>query len=193
MGLIKGPWTWHLWTSDAAIRACDEIQIMRIRLSLQGEVGTVLPWPTLPKGPLVLRALTLRMQAALEDKNLGRWAEFMQERTSYLPFLNHPPLCMARRLSHVHRWLIALTPPRNVIYPVYNIWLQIVYVGLTTAALASRLRKHMTDSLAGVDCATLHKHMAKSKLSGWGILHLQWVARERAGTSLVVDFSSLCL
>ena len=43
------------------------------------------------------------------------------------------------------------------------------------AAPASRLRKHMTDSLAGVDCATLHKHMAKSKLSGWGILPLQWV------------------
>ena len=86
VGWVKGPWTWHLWTSDAAIRACDEIQIMRIRLSLQGEVGTVLPWPTLPEGPLVLRALTLQMQAALEDKNLGRWAELMQERTRYLPF-----------------------------------------------------------------------------------------------------------
>ena len=33
----------------------------------------------------------------------------------------------------------------------------------------------MTDSLADVDCATLHKHMAKTDLSGWGILPLQWV------------------
>ena len=82
---------------------------------------------------------------------------------------------MARRLSHVHRWFIALTPPRNVIYPVYNIWLQIVYVGLAMAALASHLRKHMIESVAGVDCATMHKHMPKSKLLGWGILPLQWV------------------
>ena len=90
-------------------------------------------------------------------------------------FSNPPPLCIARRLSYIHQWSIALTSPRNVICLVYNIWLQVVYVGLTTAALASRLRKLMADSRARVDCATLHKRMAKSKLSGWGILPLQWV------------------
>ena len=112
------------------------------------------------------------MQAALDDKNLGTWAELMQTRTRYLPWDTPPPLRMARRLSHVHRWFIALTPPKNVIYLVYNVWLQIVYIGLTTGALASRLRKHMTDSAADVDCATLHKHMAKQPASGWGILPL---------------------
>ena len=33
----------------------------------------------------------------------------------------------------------------------------------------------MTDSAADVDCATLHKHMAKHPASGWGILPLQWI------------------
>ena len=36
----------------------------------------------------------------------------------------------------------------------------------------------MIDSLADVDCASLHKHMQNSKLSGWGILPLQWVQDE---------------
>ena len=79
VGWVKGPWTWHLWTSGAAISACDEIQIMCIRLSLQGEGGTILP--NLHEGAHVLKALTLQMQAALDHKNLGRWAEIMQERT----------------------------------------------------------------------------------------------------------------
>ena len=46
------------------------------------------------------------------------------------------------------------------------------------SALVNRLRKHMTDSLADVDCASLHKHMLNSKLSGWGIVPLQWVHNE---------------
>ena len=65
--------------------------------------------------------------------------------------------------------------PPNGIYLVYNIWLQVVYVGLSTEALASRLCKPMTDSSTDVDYATQHKPMAKNNRSGWGILPLQWV------------------
>ena len=86
-----------------------------------------------------------------------------------------PPPAMARRLSHVHHWWVAVTPPKHVIYLVYNIWLQIVYIGVTTAALAQRLRKHMTDAAADADCASLHRHMMCRPLGRWGILPLQWV------------------
>ena len=48
----------------------------------------------------------------------------------------HAHLAMARRLGHVHNWWVAVTPPRYVIYLVNNIWLQTVYIGVTTAALA---------------------------------------------------------
>ena len=34
----------------------------------------------------------MQMQVALDDKNLGRWAELMQIRTRYLPLDRHPPL-----------------------------------------------------------------------------------------------------
>ena len=97
----------------------------------------------------------------------------MQLRKRNLPFVDHPPLTMAHRLSHVHHWFVAVTPPQSVVYLIYNIWLQVVYVGVTAAALANRLRKRMTDSPADVVCATLHKHMVKHNLGGWGILPLQ--------------------
>ena len=175
VGWSKGSTVWHLLGSQEAQRSVDETQILRIHLILQEAGHSSLSIPRIPETPLVLRALTIQMQTALYNKNLGRWAELMQARNRYLPFLSHPALAMARRLSHVHRWFISLTPPRNVVYLVYNIWLQVVYIGLTTGALISRLRKHMTDSLADVDCATLHKHMAKTDLSSWGILPPQWV------------------
>ena len=59
-----------------------------------------------------------------------------------------------------------------------NIWFQVVYVGVTTTALASRLRKHITDNPADIDCSTLHKHMVKHNLGPWGILPPQWVHDE---------------
>ena len=175
VGWSKGSTVWHLLGSQEAQGSVDELQILRIHLILQEAGHSSLSIPRIPEAPLVLRALTIQMQTALDNKNLGRWAQLMQARNRYLPFLSHPALAMARRLSHVHRWFISLTPPRNVVYLVYNIWLQVVHIGLTTGALISRLRKHMTDSLADVDCATLHKHMTKTDLSGWGILPLQWV------------------
>ena len=152
--------------------------MLRIHLLLQ-EAGSSLRPPTpIQQGHLILRALTMQMQIALDSKNLGRWAEVMQVRTRYLPFDKHPPLAMARRLSHAHHWFVAVTPPQFVIYLIYNVWWQVVYVGVTSSALTSRLRKHMTDSLADVDCATLHKYMLKHGLGGWGILPLQWVEEE---------------
>ena len=80
-----------------------------------------------------------------------------------------------RRPSHIHNGFVAVTPPQFV---VYIMWLQVVYVGVTPAAPPNQLHKHMTDGLADVDCATLHKHIVEHHLGGWGILPLQWVHEE---------------
>ena len=88
----------------------------------------------------------MQISQLLDDKNLEAWAALLQARIRYLPFDTHPALKMARRLSHVDTWYVAVTPPGSVIYMVFNIYLHLVYIGVTTSALVSRLRKHITDA-----------------------------------------------
>ena len=90
-GWFKGSEMWHLLSSREAQDACDEVQILRIHLLLQDAGTSLLSVSPIPQSPLVLRAITIQMQAALDDKNLGTWAELMQTRTRYLPWSTPPP------------------------------------------------------------------------------------------------------
>ena len=58
---------------------------------------------------------------------------------------------------------------------VYHIFLHLIYIGVTTKALAVRLRKHHTDATSYQDCSTLHCMMLQTDRSHWGILPLQCV------------------
>jgi hypothetical protein len=82
---------------------------------------------------------------------------------------------MTRRLSHVHHWRLLVTPPHNLLYVIYHLYLHVAYIGITTMALVGRLRKHMTDTLSNQDCSSLHSKMCVTDLSHWGILPLQLV------------------
>ena len=82
---------------------------------------------------------------------------------------------MAHRLSHVHVWHVAVTPLQFMIYLVFHVYLHLVYVGVTTAALVSRLHKHMTDAHSHQDCSTLPRLTLQTDPSHWGILPLQYV------------------
>ena len=82
---------------------------------------------------------------------------------------------MARRLSNVHDWHVAVTPPGSIIYLVYHIYLHLMYIGVTTSPLAALLKKHITDATSHHD-ATLHKMMLQTDIAHWGILPLQYVA-----------------
>ena len=82
---------------------------------------------------------------------------------------------MARRLSFVSEWNLAVTPPHNAIYVVFHLYLHVAYVGITTVAFIRRLRKHMTDALSTNDCASLHMKMATTELAHWGIIPLQFI------------------
>jgi hypothetical protein len=94
VGWSKGSTVWHLLGSQEAQRSVDETQILRIHLILQEAGHISLSIPRIPEVPLVLRALTIQMQAALDNKNLGRWAELMQARNRYLPISTLPvPPC----------------------------------------------------------------------------------------------------
>ena len=90
LGYTKEP-AWALLASSGAIRQCDEIQLWRIHLLLDDLGTSFLSPPIAPQSTLLCRAITMQMQVALDDKNLGRWAELMQIRTRYLPFERHLP------------------------------------------------------------------------------------------------------
>ena len=57
----------------------------------------------------------------------------------------------------------------NVLFMVYHMYLHLVYIGITTMALAAKIRKHMTYT---PDCSN---KMCVTDLSHWGILPLQFV------------------
>ena len=113
------------------------------------------------------------MGTALREKNLGRWAEVMQERTLYLPNSPHKGLREVHCLNFVHVWHVPVTPPHCLIYDVCHINLGVLYVGLTHMAPAQPFRKHMTDALADVDRASLHRLMLTVDMVGWGIAVLE--------------------
>ena len=108
------------------------------------------------KAVSIYAALTLQIGVGLHAKNFGRWAELMQEHHTYLPCSTQKGLCEVHRPSFVHVWRVAVTPPQFLIYDIYDLNLGILYVGLTHMAPVHRLRKHMTDALAGVDGVSLH-------------------------------------
>ena len=87
---MKAP-AWTLIALDTATRDCDEAQLWRIHL-LFAELGSSYISPPKPAhSTLVCRAITMQMQVALDEKNLGRWAELIQIRTRHLPLERHPP------------------------------------------------------------------------------------------------------
>ena len=93
---------------------------------------------------------------------MGKWAALLQLRTSYLPLHSHTALRMAHRLSHTHTWYTNVPPPGSIVYMVYHIFLHLIYMGVTTKALAVRLRKHHTDATSYQDCSTLHRMMLQT-------------------------------
>ena len=90
LGYMKSP-AWTLIAPITATCGCDEIQLWRIHLLLAERRSSYIHPPIPSQSTLVCRALTMQMQVALDDKNLGRWAELMQIRTRYLPLDRHPP------------------------------------------------------------------------------------------------------
>ena len=100
----------------------------------------------------------------------------------------HKGLREVRRLIFVDVWRVSVTPPDFLIYAIYHLHLGILHVGLTHIAPVQRLRKHMIDALAGVDGASLHRHMLTVDMAGSVIAVLEYVdtlwwagIRERAG------------
>ena len=140
--------------------------------------ATSLPPPP-PQSDQILRALDIQISRALDEKNLGAWASLQQTRIKYLPYTHpytqHSSLQMARRLGHIHTWY-ASVPPRSIVYLSFHIYLHLVYVGVTTSALVTCSRKHMTDATSHQDCASLHKLMLQIDPAHWGILPLQYVS-----------------
>ena len=102
----------------------------------------------------------------------------MQERTVYLPFDTHQLLREVRRLSFVHVWWVAVTPPQFLVYAICHIRRGILYIGVTNMAPSQRLRKHMTDTLAGVDCSSVPRIVMTTDMAGWGIAVLEYVDAE---------------
>ena len=107
----------------------------------------------------------MQSSRALRDKNRGIWRQLNQHRLSYVPYETYPVLGMARRLSFVNTWHLAMTLSHTVVYVVFHFFLHIAYLGITTAALIRRLRKHMTATMSTTDCATLHITMSTADLS----------------------------
>ena len=166
----------HLLTSPPSLSVCDTTQILRLHYLLQHEGMSLLTRNPPTQALDVLRALNIQIGKSIDTKNLGAWASLVQERITYLPYHSHPSLRMARRLSHVHTWYCSITPPpRSIIYLVFHIYLHLVYVGVTTLAVVTRLRNHMTNATSFQDSSTLHRLMLQVDMGGWGILPLPLV------------------
>ena len=170
---VRGPV--HLYCSPGALSHVSDIQCLRLSLAL-AEFGTSeLPDITPHNATGICKALTAQISTALQERNLGKWGQLVQERTKYLPFRYSKSLREIRRLAFTDIWHVCCTPPAFCIYIVYHLYLSVVYVGVTTSAPIKRLRKHMTDSLAQADAATLHEVMAKGRLEDWGIAPVEYV------------------
>ena len=120
----------------------------------------------------------MQIGKALADKNLGIWCQLMQHRLRYLPYHSHPVLAMARRLNYVDEWQLAITPPENAIHLIFHLYMHVAYIGITTVAFITRLRKHMTDATSCDDCATLHPKLSTTDMSHWGLVPLQLVTED---------------
>ena len=164
-----------LYAPSNAMSQLSMIHIQRLHYLFVHEGKSHFPYSAPPHSPNITRALTLQISEALQRKHIGNWAQLLQERTRFLPFDSHPVLRMTRRLSHVHHWRLLVTPPHNLLYVIYHLYLHVAYIGITTMALVSRLRKHMTDALSNQVCSSLHSKMCVTDLSHWGILPLQFV------------------
>ena len=116
------------------------------------------------------------MRIALQERNLGKWGQLLQERTRYLPWKYSKRLREIRRLAFTGDWHLCCTPPAYCIYAMYHLYYSVMYIGITMSAPIRRLQKHMTDSLAHTDAASLHKFMARSNMEDWGIAPLEYVS-----------------
>ena len=163
-------------------RHLDNLQCHRLHLCLQAVGQSCVTVTPVRRHICICSALTIQMGKALDNKNLGRWASLMHERlpTShvYLPYETHKALREVRRLSFVLVWRVAITPPHYLIYAIYHIRLGMLYIGVTNTVPVRRLRKHMTDAMAGVENASLHRIMLTVDMAGWGRAVLEYVDNE---------------
>ena len=167
--------TFILYASGNVFEHLTTLHCLRLHLVLTVVGVSHIRHGRVPKEVSICAALTLQMGVVLLAKNLGCWAKLMQERHTYLPYSTHKGLREVRRLGFVHAWRVSVTPPHYLIYAIYHLNLGIMYTGLTHMAPMQRLRKHMTDALAGTDGASLHRIILTVEMAGWGIAVLEHV------------------
>ena len=115
------------------------------------------------------------MRQALEAKDLGRWAELLQECVQYLPYKTHPIICMLLAICRSHHWHTSVAPPTILIYIAVHTHLLACYVGKTTLATPQRLRKHATTAQAGTEDSTFHDLLNNTSELHWTLLPVELV------------------
>ena len=112
-GFVKdGGKVFSLFTSSEALSHIDTIQTLRILLCLDEYGRTCLPLPCPPKRHAICNAITIQMQGALQNKNIGKWAQLLQKRVQFLPYSTHKGPKEVHRIRYVHRWFLDVTPTK---------------------------------------------------------------------------------
>ena len=122
----------------------------------------------------ILKAIMYQMRYALNETNLGRWAEILQASIPYWPYLTLPSLRMVRRKAYMDVWYVHVSPPHFVIYVCINLCTGAMYVGQTTQSPIQRLRKHHTDARAAAVYATFHTVLLTTDISDWITIPVQY-------------------
>ena len=118
---------------------------------------------------------------ALDEKNLGAWATSVQERIPFLPYDTNPVLRLVRGIAHTSDWECGTPPPVMLIYAMVHIHMLCLYIGKTTLAPVSRLRKHFTNTVAHVDECRFHDLLRTTGLNEWTPVPLQYVSNVDLG------------
>ena len=124
------------------------------------------------------KTYTRGMQAALDAKDLGRWAELLQARVEYLPYETHPIICMLRATSRTHT---SASPYTILIYVAVHTLLMVCYAGKTTLAPTQRLRKHVTTARAGSEDSTFHDMLNQTTELHWTLVTVEIIDPEELG------------
>ena len=177
----------HIIVSRCLRPTISDFNERRIEAFARAHGGAVLTGPTsTPPKPspsqvqLICKNLTQFMHVHLANKHIGAWADIHDRRIPYLPYNTHKVLSCIRYKSSIGPWFSSVPPPHFVVYAIMHISLQCVYIGHTAQALISRLRKHMTDALAMVDCSHFHHMLRCTVLADWFIVPLEFQSTETA-------------
>ena len=126
---------WFLYASPDTIASLEPLQRLRIHCFFLNHPKSFSSlWQPHPHREFLYKSYSRCMRRALDSKDLGRWAQLLQDRVAFLPYETHPLIRMLRAITQTHHWHTSVAPSTILIYIAIHTQLLVCYAGKTTLA-----------------------------------------------------------